>query len=204
MTATFLVYITTEQAKARSPPHVIVIHNYTSHGGNEMKHYTNSHYALNKYSQGIVYKFSNEIVEITLADYLASNPSKTEADFLALKELSDGDYHQEVIDTVRQTRQNVPFATVEEKYLTAEMSAESELLANIDLHEAELSYESAIETVQFVLGKLTEVQRRRFVMYKVNGLTMREIAEIEGVGHTKIQKSLEAAEKKIKKLFLKG
>ena len=93
MTATFFVYITATQPKpkARSPPHVIVTHNYTSHGGHEMKHYTNSHYTLNKYSQGIVYKFADEIVEITLADYLASNPNKTEADFLALKELSDSD-----------------------------------------------------------------------------------------------------------------
>jgi len=55
-----------------------------------MKHYTNSDYALNKYSEGIVYRFADSIVEITLADYLAENPSKTEGDFRELKELSDG------------------------------------------------------------------------------------------------------------------
>ena len=82
-----------------------------------MSNYKNSNYALNKHSEGIVYKFADEIVEISLTDYLASNPTKTEADFLALKELSDSDYHQEAVDTLRQTRQNVPFATLEEKLI---------------------------------------------------------------------------------------
>lgn len=43
-----------------------------------MKNYKDSDYALNRYSQGIVYKFSDGIVEITLEDYLRDNPDKTE------------------------------------------------------------------------------------------------------------------------------
>ena len=43
-----------------------------------MKNYKDSDYALNKYSQGIVYKFADGIVEITLEDYLRDNPDKTE------------------------------------------------------------------------------------------------------------------------------
>ena len=46
-----------------------------------LKNYTDSDYAINKYSEGIVYKFADGIVEVTLADYLRDNPGKTEEDF---------------------------------------------------------------------------------------------------------------------------
>jgi len=83
-----------------------------------MKHYKNSDYALNKFSEGIVYRFADDIVEVTLA-----------------------------------------------------------------------------------LDKLTDVQRKRYLLYYVEELTIRQIADIEGVGHSKIQKSIEGAQKKIKKVL---
>ena len=46
-----------------------------------MKNYKDSDYALNKYSEGIVYKFADRIVEITLSAYLTENPDKTAEDF---------------------------------------------------------------------------------------------------------------------------
>ena len=60
-----------------------------------MRNYKDSDYALNRYSQGIVYKFSDGIVEITLEDYLRDNPDKTEEDFAKLKALSDEIYYQQ-------------------------------------------------------------------------------------------------------------
>ncbi len=42
-----------------------------------MKNYRKSDYALNKFSEGIVYQFSDGTVEISLADYLRDNPGKT-------------------------------------------------------------------------------------------------------------------------------
>ena len=39
-----------------------------------MKNYKDSDYARNKFSEGIVYRFADRIVEITLKDYLAENP----------------------------------------------------------------------------------------------------------------------------------
>jgi len=83
-----------------------------------MKHYKNSDYALNKFSEGIVYRFADDIVEVTLA-----------------------------------------------------------------------------------LDKLTDVQRKRYLLYYVEELTIRQIADIEGVGHSKIQKRIEGAQKKIKKVL---
>ena len=39
-----------------------------------MKNYTDSDYALNKFSDGIVYRFSDGIEEVTLDKYLVENP----------------------------------------------------------------------------------------------------------------------------------
>ena len=43
-----------------------------------MQNYRKSDYAINKNSPNIVYRFHNEIIEITLEDYLKENPDKTE------------------------------------------------------------------------------------------------------------------------------
>ena len=50
--------------------------------------------------------------------------------------------------------------------------------------------------------KLTEVQRRRLELYIEDGLSMRKIAQKEGVHYTAVEDSIRAAFKKIKK-FLK-
>ena len=49
-------------------------------------------------------------------------------------------------------------------------------------------------------SKLTEVQRRRFLMY-ADDLTVREIAEKEGVDHSAVVRSILAARKKFKKFL---
>ncbi len=53
------------------------------------------------------------------------------------------------------------------------------------------------------LDKLTEVQRRRLLLC-AKGLTVREIARIEGVGVNAVGKSISAARKNFKKFFEKG
>ncbi len=45
---------------------------------------------------------------------------------------------------------------------------------------------------------LTQVQRRRLKLYFFNGLTIREIAKLEGVSHKNVLKSLSEAIRKIK------
>ena len=61
-----------------------------------MKNYRNSDYAANKNSKGVVYRFANQTIEITLEDYLRENPDKNEADFTELKSLSDEIYLKQV------------------------------------------------------------------------------------------------------------
>ena len=58
-----------------------------------MREYRKSDYAINKYSPNIVYRFyDDEIIEVSLEDYLKENPDKTEQDFAELKALSDEIY----------------------------------------------------------------------------------------------------------------
>ena len=57
-----------------------------------MWNYRKNDYAANKYSPNIVYRFNDEIIEISLEDYLEENPDRTEQDFLKLKALSDEIY----------------------------------------------------------------------------------------------------------------
>lgn len=58
----------------------------------------------------------------------------------------------------------------------------------------------ASDMVVKLKDKLTETQFRRLWMYHVDGLTLDEIGEIEGVDHQRISKSIIAAKKKIKKI----
>lgn len=52
-------------------------------------------------------------------------------------------------------------------------------------------------------GKLTEVQRRRFILHIFGGVSTREIARREGVSHQSVCESLAWANKKLKKFFRK-
>lgn len=72
-----------------------------------MSKYQDSDYAVNKFSKGIVYRFSNETIEITLEAYLRDNPGKTKADFTALKALSDEIYYEQDRADSAQTRKDI-------------------------------------------------------------------------------------------------
>ena len=166
-----------------------------------MKNYKDNDYAVNKNANGIVYRFADETVEITLEDYLRENTNKTATDFAELKALSDADYYETDRSDYRQTWKNTSFDTLgeDETVIFAVPSAEDEVIGQ---REQEATYATQQSIVVQALNKLTEVQRRRYLMYHIQGLSMRTIADREGVLHSKIQKSLDAAEKKIKKILL--
>ena len=65
-------------------------------------------------SPNIVYCFHNEIIEITLEDYLKENPDKTEPDFAELKALSDQIYYEQDRAESAQTRKDVSIHGLEE------------------------------------------------------------------------------------------
>jgi len=159
-----------------------------------MKHFFDSDYAANKNAHGIVYRFANETLVVTLEDYLRENPGKTEADFAALKALSDADYHETDRREYRQTWKNVPIAGMEDTSNIAVPSPENEVISLPELI-AELKQKYAL--AENALSVLTDVQRRRYLMYHVQGMTEREIATKEGAFRNAIHQSLASAEKKI-------
>jgi len=169
-----------------------------------MKNYKDSDYALNKYSGGIVYRFADGIVEVTLTDYLAEHPGKTEEDFRALKELSDNIYLGQAQDENAQTKKNTCFDELDETSLCCEPSPEDVFIDELDAQEEAERYNRCLETASFLLDKLTGVQRRRYLMYHVDGLSTWEIARAEMVNQKSIHECLEAADKKIKKVLASG
>jgi DNA-directed RNA polymerase specialized sigma subunit len=166
-----------------------------------MMNYRESDYALNKYSDGIVYRFADSIVVITLSDYLAENPGKAEADFLELKKMSDRDYLRKDRSDNAQTKKN---DTLDEAALNLAPSPEETLINKIDEREEVKIRRQRLGKAYQALDRLTEVQRRRYLLYHVKGKTIREIADIEGVFFTSVHECLQAAEKKIKKFLKRG
>jgi hypothetical protein len=164
-----------------------------------MKNYQDSDYALNKHSDGIVYSFADgSKFTVRLTDYLAENPHKTEDDFRRLKELSDSDYFERDRSGYRQSWKDTPIGELSETVLCSVPSPETEI---IDAPEEARRKRKRAVLAQKVWDKLTEIQRRRYRMYHVSGMTTRKIAEIEGVDQRTVMDSLEWAEKKIKKFL---
>ena len=167
-----------------------------------MKNYTDSDYALNKVNKkAVVYHFADGIVEVILADYLVENPGKTEADFRALKELSDADYFERDREDYRQTYKNVSLHGLDETEVCSVPSPEDEL---IEQPEQAVRKERRRDLGLRAFDTLTEVQRRRYIQHKVDGLSTWEIAKLEGSNQKTVYESLQAAEKKIKKILAKG
>lgn len=167
-----------------------------------MKNFQKSDYALNKLNEGIVYPFADGSTEtVTLARFLAENPNRTESDFLFYKKFSDSNYFTLDRSENAQTKKNTPFDDLVETDLCYVPSPEELHFDEINMREETESREQQLKTAKQALNKLTEVQRRRYLMYRIDELTTREIAEKEGVNQSKIVKSLAAAKKKIKKFL---
>lgn len=161
-----------------------------------MRNYKDSDYALNRYSQGIVYKFADGIVEVTLEEYLRDNPDKTEEDFAELKALSDEIYYQQDRQEYRVSHRNVSISAMEDSMIASALSVDAELIQKAEEKKA---LEAAIRLLES--GKLTTVQKRRFYLHFFQGLSTRQIAKLEGVHQRAVWDSLMWAEKKLKKIY---
>ena len=166
-----------------------------------MKNYQDSDYALNKYSEDIVYRFADGIHVVTLADYLAENPDKTEADFHEIKKISDEIYLEQVQDENTQTRNNSSFDELDEMLLFHLNSPENIFIYEVDEQETAKHHKKRMSAMKEIKYILTEKQWKRYLHYHVDGLSMREIAKLEGKHFTTIEESLQSADKKIKKFF---
>ena len=159
-----------------------------------MQNYQNSDYALNRYSKNIVYRTATGIIEVTLADYLAENPGKSEEDFAMLKALSDDIYKNQDRAGNAQTRKNVPLS--ESMVDCNEVPFDEAFLDELDRKAAGKAFAALIAD-----GALSEKQERRFRLRVFEGLTFREIAEREWIAVKAVQQSVAAAVDKLKIYF---
>ena len=168
-----------------------------------------SDYTLNKKSPNIEYQFADgENVpgsnSYTAEDFINDNPDKSTDDYVALKEFSDNDYHEQKLSDYNTTRLNWNIEWAEQKGLCSVSSPEDILIAQINAEEYRRKRERQAALAKKALDRLTESQRRRFILSAVYGLTTRQIADREGVSHVAVVYSLEAVEKKIKKALENG
>lgn len=152
-----------------------------------------SSYALNKKDpNAIVYIDANDvIIRLTREDFAS------EEEFLKWKSLSDADYH----------------ASEKEDHIYAnhtlaldELSEEAASVPAVDVcmeqaHDRAEGIHNSVKKVTQIKKHLTNTQVRRVWMYFVDGMTIDEIGEVEGVSHQNISKSIGSAMKKIKKIF---
>ena len=159
-----------------------------------MKDFRNTDYAANKKNVGIVYRFADgEVVVVTLEDFLEQHPDKTAEDFDALKTESDSIYKEEDREIARQGKKTTVLEALDKSSLRED--SPEDLLVQAE----ERTYQRHIATAS--LSAMTAVQRRRYILHFIKGLTVREIALMEGTSHPSVVESLLAAQKKIKKLL---
>lgn len=165
-----------------------------------MRDYRKSDYAINKYSPNIVYRFHDEIIEVSLEDYLKENPDKTEQDFADLKALSDEIYYEQDRAESAQTRKDVSIHGLEETEHCATRPLDEEWEEKLTEFQNHLYARRAFEKL-FLADVLTEIQKRRFCLYVFKGLSIRQIGRFEGRSYQVVAKSLNLAIRKLKKLF---
>ena len=165
-----------------------------------MPDYRKSDYAINKYSPNIVYRFHDEIIEVSLEDYLKENPDKTEQDFAELKALSDQIYYEQDRAESAQTRKDDSLTGLEESKVCATRPLDEEWEEKMIEFQNRLYARRAFEKL-FKGDVLTELQKRRFCLYIFKGLSIRQIGRLEGRSHQVVAKSLNLAIRKLKKFF---
>jgi len=134
-----------------------------------------SSYALNKKdANAIVYIDANgNIIRLTHEDFAS------EEDFQKWKSWSDKNYHTEDNRDVAEGKHNTPIDDLAEAALA---------IPAIDVvmerrHEKAERRRQASAMVSQIRDELTETQFRRLWMYFVDGMTIDEIGEIEGISH---------------------
>lgn len=145
----------------------------------------NSIYALNKKDpDAIVYPSANgKLIRVTREDF----PSEEE--FLAFKKWSDENFHEEEKLDHREANHILSADDLSEAALAvpaADVIMERQ-------HERAEKRKIASDMVVKLKDKLTDTQFRRLWMYHVDGLTIDEIGEIEGISHQNVSKSILAA-----------
>lgn len=166
---------------------------------------TNTDWTRNKNSTSIIYQSADgSIIEITLDKFLAESPNNTAEMFMQLKKASDKLFQDEDNAGSRRAKMELPLFDWSDKYVSETLE---EQFFNTHDDKNKRAYQERrkqmLTLVPEVLNRLTETQRRRFLLHKVKKLTTRKIAEIDGVTQQSVFESICGAEKKIEKFLLK-
>ncbi len=152
-------------------------------------------YALNKMEpDAIIYKDADdEIIRLTRDDFTS------EEEFFRFKKISDENYRIEENNEQKHKRRTVALDDISE-LATASPSVEETLAEKQEeLRKAEL-----VKLLKSSINNyLTDVQKRRLMMYYINKLSEEEIAVKEKVSHQAVSKSLQAAKKILEKFLRK-
>ncbi len=152
-----------------------------------------SSYALNKKDDNaIVYIDANEnIIRLTREDFAS------EEEFLKWKSWSDENYHTEDKHDVVEGKHNMSVDDLSEAALAI---PGIDVVMDQQYERAEKRRQASTMVAQ-IKDNLTETQFRRIWMYLIDGMTIDEIGELEGISHQNVSKSISSAMKKIKKIF---
>lgn len=193
-----------------------------------MSYRTNSDYSYNKKTDDIVYfyingemdryikeldndgKLTGRILHVhkdstgAMHTRVLDKSEMTVEQFDMVKAFSDANYHETDNDDVCEMKNTVSLSGLEEcDAIECSSSAEDEFFAEMENDEAE-DYRTIENADKIMEACLTEKQRKRYYAYYFEGMTMDEIAAIEGTKRHPIWKSIRDSEKKIKIFLEKG
>ena len=136
----------------------------------------------NRSSEHIIYCFADGTTKvITMEDYLREHPEHTAEDFKRIKQLSDEmyrtDYHADQRYSNWKADEDFDHAAA----LLASME-ELPLDRVIRLEHWRTARQAAHQLLRS--GRLTPVQRRRFIAYFIHGKSLAEITREENIRHT--------------------
>ena len=166
-----------------------------------MKDYNKSDYSINKNSKNIVYiSQASGANEITLEEFLASDPSLTEEDYYYWKQWSDEKYREQELSDRKSSRKDVSIEKMAEVLSFTSASLEDEY----ETKSLEKMMNQAIHmAINMFLNdaKISFVMKERFKMFYLEGLKPSEIALKTKTNRTSIYDSLSPAIKKFTDYF---
>ena len=181
-----------------------------------MKFDNKSDHAINKNTDDIVYRFANDeeiryrkendrIYMLTNFEEIFEVPSSEMSieDFDRIKLISKKDYHETEKKDKRDNRQNVSINNLTETMCTADRSTEQEYFDYLAALKALPEIRTIDNAIAIINECLTEIQKRRYLLYHFSGMNTLEIAKFEGITQPSVFESILSAQKKIEKYFFK-
>lgn len=165
------------------------------------KNFKNESYAVNKYSEEMVYKSVTGDYSITLEQFLRENPGMTEKDYLYWKNISDELYQEEAVKMNAIQRKEVPLEEIKDTLLVSTPSAEDVFLRSEDSEEYDENRltEEEIKDPAFILKLakevLHEIHLKRFIAYYFENKKIKDIAASEYVHRSTISHSIHKSER---------